>query len=1087
MNRKALYIIISSIIILSLGIYVYLMEFYIPDFPGNGGSRSISGEGKNGSIFALDGKWYFYPNLLLLPEEIPEQADHTANIHTAWNKMAFISFSQPEIKYGTYKIILNTPFEREQMALKVPVINSAYKIFINGSEAGSMGVPGPDIINEKPKLAEAIFPFFQDSEVLEITLQISNHHNPFSKQVINQIEYGRLSDIENRTINITFLNGAISMFMFLLFLIFLIRFLSIKTDKSLLFLTVFFLINCVYQLVSQPMAIVHFFYNLPAAFLIRAEALLFIGGILIFYGYLYYYFGRMFFRRIIHGPLLIVSILSYLLILVLPLQYVQLIVTLYSFLTLFIGLVYFFIITISNFKRKKITDHYILRLLCFFFLLFPMIHDILFLAGFYRTFLLFDFSIFIFGFLQLIILADNTFSVQTTIKQYSSEIHKYEQFADNFYGFAGHELRNPIHSIVGLSESLLIAERDNILTKEQRGSIAQIAASGMRLSNQVNDLIDFSRIRTKNLSILAQPTDAYQVIELVKRITQPLTDMKNITVISELSRDTPQIYGDENRLEQVFYSFIRLGLRFMESGTIIFYGREKDDRVEFNIKFDSADIHNTELAVLLDNLKGERVPLEGFENSALSLIVLMEILKLHDTELEYKKTDDNIVFTFFLKICKTCTDEVFQESMDMNVLVNLDDGEQPAEDVKQMTVLVADDNIIDLQIIINFLKTLEINIRSVRNGEDALKEILENTPDLAILDVLMPKINGYDVCKKAREKYSSTELPIILVNNKNQGYDMMLSASVGANDFIVKPIVGEELIARVKTHLQLSKVSSLYGKFVPKELIHSLGRDNILEMQLGDQVKMDMTVFFADIRQFTRLSESMTPQENFKFINSYLARISPFIQKYNGFIDKYIGDSIMALYPKNPDDALKTAIEMMAHIHIYNGHRKNSGYNPIKIGVGIHTGSCIMGVIGDGERMQGTVISDAVNLASRIQDVTKMYGANIVISQETFVRLENPLDYNFRFLGKAKVKGKEQTVSLFEFFDGDTEGQKRLKADTKVDFETAILLFAKQQFAEAVELFQQIVERNPEDQAAVLFLDRSQKLLAISAGLAPIQ
>jgi two-component system sensor histidine kinase ChiS len=169
---------------------------------------------------------------------------------------------------------------------------------------------------------------------------------------------------------------------------------------------------------------------------------------------------------------------------------------------------------------------------------------------------------------------------------------------------------------------------------------------------------------------------------------------------------------------------------------------------------------------------------------------------------------------------------------------------------------------------------------------------------------------------------------------------------------------------------------------------------------------------------------------------------------------------------------------MVQHMELYNKQRATCGYRPISIGVGIHTGNLILGIIGDQGRMQGTVISDAVNLASRIQDVTKLYGANIIISQESFIKLENPTAYGFRFLGKVRVKGKNQSVSLFEIFDGDLEEMQGAKNETKTDFESAILHFSKKEFEEAAELFKRIIAANPHDKAARLFLEKAEMFIA---------
>ena len=153
-----------------------------------------------------------------------------------------------------------------------------------------------------------------------------------------------------------------------------------------------------------------------------------------------------------------------------------------------------------------------------------------------------------------------------------------------------------------------------------------------------------------------------------------------------------------------------------------------------------------------------------------------------------------------------------------------------------------------------------------------------------------------------------------------------------------------------------------------------------MDIQLGDQMQKEMAILFSDIRSFTDLSEKLTPKENFNFLNSYLKRMSPAIQKNNGFIDKYIGDAIMALFPGDVEDAINAAVDMQKEIRIYNQHRLKLGYDPIKVGCGIHTGNLMLGIIGADDRMEGTVIADSVNVASRIEGLTKVYDASILIS-----------------------------------------------------------------------------------------------------------
>jgi two-component system sensor histidine kinase ChiS len=233
-----------------------------------------------------------------------------------------------------------------------------------------------------------------------------------------------------------------------------------------------------------------------------------------------------------------------------------------------------------------------------------------------------------------------------------------------------------------------------------------------------------------------------------------------------------------------------------------------------------------------------------------------------------------------------------------------------------------------------------------------------------------------------------------------------------------------------------------------------------------------MTVLFADIRSFTSISERMSPKDNFDFINAYLSRVSPVIRHYHGFIDKYIGDAVMALFPETADDAVQAAIEMQTQVSLYNEERQKQGEVPIAIGIGLHTGNLMLGTVGESERMETTVIADAVNLASRLEGLTKVYGADILISQETLYRLENPEDYHYRYLDRVTVKGKSQAVAIFEVYDSNPPDLIALKQQTRADFERGVALYVAKKFEEARQLFERVGRINREDKVVQLYIER---------------
>jgi PAS domain S-box-containing protein len=274
------------------------------------------------------------------------------------------------------------------------------------------------------------------------------------------------------------------------------------------------------------------------------------------------------------------------------------------------------------------------------------------------------------------------------------------------------------------------------------------------------------------------------------------------------------------------------------------------------------------------------------------------------------------------------------------------------------------------------------------------------------------------------------------------------------------------------------KLTDAYGRFVPHQFLHFLGYESILDVKLGDQIQKEMSVLFSDIRDFTMLSETMTPEENFQFINAYLSRMEPVITENNGFIDKYIGDAIMALFDGSADNAVKAGIAMLEQLNEYNSHRQTD--RPLlQIGIGINTGSLMLGTVGGQNRMDSTVISDAVNLASRVESLTKEYGVSMLITHNTFIHL-NEL-YDFRLIDRVKVKGKSRTVTVYEVFAADSPELRQKKLETKTMFEQALVFYHINRFAEAEKLFSACLEHNPEDNVAKIYMQRCLKSAIASA------
>ncbi|MGB8954162.1 MAG: AAA family ATPase [Tumebacillaceae bacterium] len=268
------------------------------------------------------------------------------------------------------------------------------------------------------------------------------------------------------------------------------------------------------------------------------------------------------------------------------------------------------------------------------------------------------------------------------------------------------------------------------------------------------------------------------------------------------------------------------------------------------------------------------------------------------------------------------------------------------------------------------------------------------------------------------------------------------------------------------------RLNQAYGRFVPHQFLRLLEKKSIVDVQVGDHVQMEMTVLFADIRQFTAMSERMTPEENFHFLNDFLQRMEPLIQQQGGFVDKYIGDSIMALFHKGADDAVRASVEMMRELRAFNQERAERGEEAIRIGIGTNSGHLMLGTIGGPDRMDSTVISDTVNLAARIEDLTKTYQVPVLISEHTYARLVEPERFAIRPIDRVVVRGKSEPVTLYEVFEADAEDVAEAKRAMASLFQQAYEAFWSNRLEEASQLFADCLRFDPKDSVVKMYVQR---------------
>lgn len=660
-----------------------------------------------------------------------------------------------------------------------------------------------------------------------------------------------------------------------------------------------------------------------------------------------------------------------------------------------------------------------------------------------------------------------------------------DQRRTEWVSMVAHELRGPVGGIIGLAD-LMIDGSETPLNEKTVSNLELISQNGRRLTHLLNDLLDAERIKTGEMELEKKPVHLRSLVNrvLATNIAQAAT--KSIELVNKIPTDIPNVLVDSDKIEQVLFNLVNNSLKFTDSGKITVRAEKKDGLVEITVEDTGKGFTQRNLDRILDKAEDKLIPGSlNTKTSGLGLKIITRLLEMHDSELTVA-TLEGIGSSFSFKLPITDQNATVDKRFEDVSFTLKENGSHIADLIPSRTsarrekyeIMIVDDETINLRVLNAQLKRAGYKVIEFFDGYKALKHIQTvSVPDLILLDVMMPGINGFEVLAEVRKQFPQSQVPVILVTAKNQGPDILSGFQAGANDYVTKPIAKDELLARIKTHLELSKVHQAFSYFVPIEFLKFLGYKSILDIQLGDQVQKHMTVLFSDIKDFSRISEKMTPKESFDFINAFLGAVSPVIRKHGGFIDKFIGDAIMALFPGSADDALAAAIDMTNALKALNVERVSNELEPIRVGTGLHTGDLMLGTVGEEKRMDGTVISDAVNTASRMEGLTKVFDTGVVISSKVKEELTNPDLYHFKYLGKAKVKGKMERIDVFGVIEGDDDARVLLEQKTQEEFERGIKSFYDRDFTGASVCFNNVLKLNRTDKAAAIFLKRSANLM----------
>lgn len=806
-SKKKIFFILGTFLLLLTALRVGWMFYYQPiEQPAaeNGVIDLRDWDFNNNDVVTLDGEWKFIPNEFISASTFEKQQKNDVNsitqinVPSDWRDTVDANESELPYGHGTYYLnVLLPENDDELLDIRFQEIKTAANIYVDDQLIIERGTVAANADDAKGTYGPFSNSLNNQQDQISIVVHVSNFDSPVNGGITESITIGNESAIANERRQPIILQLVISIvYLIHALYAFAVYFIErSKAGKEILFFGILLLFHGMLILLDDDVVV-----PLPVDFLVyqRILFILFLTTLLLLVLFIKYLFNiqTQFYKWLIG-----LFIINMFLVVFGSVHYFHAIGAL-------ITLLYMASIIFLLYYGVKVTNAG-----------FPdAILVLLFVASYSSNFiwgLAINFNIVTIPFYPIDFLVSTIVMALLFIRKHihvakvneiqTIELQKMDKARDEFLANTSHELRNPLHGIVNIAESLL--QRENPpLSMDSKADLQLLTNIGKRMAHTLNDLTTITQLREDKIQLAPSVVHLHTITKTVIDMLEFMKEGKDIELISHIPTDFPTLWADENRLIQILFNLVHNAIKYTEYGSIQVTA-EVNEAQEAVIY-----VADTGIGIDSDQINNIFNPYEQVEDHHLAkagigigLAISKELVELHNGTITFESNDSGTTFIFTVPLS---TEAQFDEEDGHNnrmTRMEIAAIEEPVVDYStphitndSTTILIIDDDPVNLRVLEKLLKN-EYEVITCINPQEALDTIALQQIDIIISDVMMPHMSGYELTQRVREKYTITELPILLITARNTPEDIRIAFKSGANDYLVKPVDALELRTRIRS------------------------------------------------------------------------------------------------------------------------------------------------------------------------------------------------------------------------------------------------------------------------------------------------